>query len=83
MPNTNIGAGFRAFYGWELIPDMFNRIEFRCVWQQAKQARITHIGRCLERGTMMPASAIQDHADAMLRMSGRDHVDLIIRQDFS
>lgn len=46
----------------------------------AKQA---HIGRCLERGTLMPASAIQDHDDAMLRMSGRDHVDLIIGQDFS
>ena len=63
-----------------LIPDMFNRTEFRCVWQQAKQA---HISRCLKRGTMMPANAVQDHDDAMLRMSGRDHVDLIIGQDFS
>ena len=46
-------------------------------------ANQAHVGRCLERGTVMPASAVQDHDDAMLRMSRRDHVDLIIGQDFS
>ena len=46
-------------------------------------ANQAHIGRCLELGTTMPASAIQDHDDAMLRMSRRDRVDLIIGQDFS
>lgn len=56
----------------QIVPEMFNRIEFRRVRREREQAQI--VGQP-ERSTLMPSGAIEDHHDPVVGMTRADLIE--------
>ena len=56
----------------QLVPDVLDGVEFRCVGRQLEQIDVV---RCLERITAMPTGTIDHHDNALIGVACRDLVE--------